>query len=65
MSPRRAKSTSSNADHFFTNQLMGETPPSFSTMERLYVLSAQVYALRPWNLVDESRARSYSGFCDR
>ena len=54
MSPRRAKSTSSEDDHFFTNQLIGETPPSFSTLERLYSLSAQLYALRPWHLLDES-----------
>jgi hypothetical protein len=53
MSPRRAKSTGSNASHFFTDQLMGETPPSFAAMERLYALSAKVYALRPWEVLED------------
>jgi hypothetical protein len=54
MPPRRANPTSNQDDHFFTNQLIGETPPSFSTLERLYLLSARLYELRPWDLVDES-----------
>jgi hypothetical protein len=53
MSPRRPKSTGSNASHFFTDQLMGETPPSLPTMERLYALSAKIYELRPWELLEE------------
>ena len=53
MSPRRTKSTGSNASHFFSDQLMGESPPSYSTMESLYALSAEVYALRPWEVLEE------------
>jgi hypothetical protein len=53
--PRRsANSAKSNPDRFFVKELLGETPPSFSTLEELYKLAARLYALRPWHVIDES-----------
>jgi hypothetical protein len=54
MPRRRANSASGNSDRFFTEKLLGETPPSFSTMEELYGLAAKLCALRPWHVLDES-----------
>jgi hypothetical protein len=54
MSRRRAKSAGSKPDQFFTKELLGETPPSFSTMERLYRLAVKLYTLRPWYVLAES-----------
>jgi hypothetical protein len=55
MSQRRLKSGSSRKpDQFFVKELSGETPPSFSTMERLYRLAMELYILRPWDLLDET-----------
>jgi len=36
-------------------ELAGETPPSFSAMERLYGLASKLYGLRPWLVLDESQ----------
>lgn len=55
MSPRRANPVVHDSDAFFTNQLAGETPPSLSTLKKLYALSADLYALRPWELVQETQ----------
>ena len=53
--PRRSvNSASDNRDRFFTGKLLGETPPSFSTMEELYGLATKLHALRPWHVLDES-----------
>src|ERR1035438_6131740 len=41
-------------DRCFVRELAGETPPSFSAMERLYGLASKLYGLRPWQLLDES-----------
>jgi hypothetical protein len=49
-----ASSTSSKPDQFFTNELIGETPPSYSTMHRLYELATQLFTLSPWHLLDET-----------
>src|ERR1700722_12453577 len=49
-----ASSTSSKPDQFFTNELIGETPPSYSTMKRLYELATQLFTLSPWHLLDET-----------
>jgi hypothetical protein len=49
-----ASSTSSKPDQFFTNELIGETPPSYSTMQRLYELATQLFTLSPWHLLDET-----------
>jgi hypothetical protein len=54
MPRQRANSASGNPDRFFGKELLGETPPSFSTMERLYGLAAKLYALSPWHVLDES-----------
>lgn len=54
MPRQRANSASGNPDRFFVKELLGETPPSFSTMDRLYGLAAKLYALRPWHVLDEN-----------
>jgi hypothetical protein len=54
MPRRRANSASGNPDRFFTEKLLGETSPSFSTMEELHGLATKLYALRPWHVLDES-----------
>jgi hypothetical protein len=41
-------------DQFFTNELVGETPPSYSTMQRLYDLALELIPLQPWHVLDES-----------
>ena len=53
--PRRgANSVSSKPDQFFVKELLGETPPSYSTMEGLYRLAVKLYALSPWRVLDET-----------
>lgn len=53
--PRRSPNPAySNPTQFFTKELSGETPPSLSTMERLYGLASELFAQRPWHLLDES-----------
>jgi hypothetical protein len=42
-------------DRCFVRELAGETPPTFSAMERLYGLASKLYGLRPWQLLDESQ----------
>jgi hypothetical protein len=37
--------------HFFKAQLVGEEPLTWQTAEKLYNLSAQIYALKPWTLL--------------
>lgn len=37
--------------HFFKAQLAGEEPLTWQTAERLYKLSAEIYALKPWTLL--------------
>jgi hypothetical protein len=48
-------STSADQEHFFAKELPGETPPSFSTMEILYGLSAKLYAMSPWHVLEEDK----------
>jgi hypothetical protein len=54
MSRRVAKGASTIPDQFFTNELVGETPPSYSTMQRLYDVALELIPLRPWDVLDES-----------
>ena len=37
----------------FVNELRGENPPSFATMKNLYAMAGELFALRPWDLLDE------------
>lgn len=55
MPKRNTKSASSSQSQFFEKELLGETPPSFSTLENLYGLATELYALRPWRLVNENQ----------
>jgi hypothetical protein len=54
MAKRHVDSVSENPVHFFSKELSGETPPAFSTLQTLYGLAAKLYALRPWDFLDES-----------
>ena len=49
-----ASSNNSKPDQFFTNELIGEIPPSYSTMHRLYELATQLFTLSPWHVLDET-----------
>jgi hypothetical protein len=55
MTKRRTDSTSSKPAQCFVRELAGEIPPTFSLLERLYGLASELYALRPWHLLDESQ----------
>jgi len=55
MPKKRAGSAAILSDRCFVRELAGETPPSFSAMERLYGLASKLYGLRPWQLLDESQ----------
>ncbi len=53
--PRRvANAAATIPDQFFTNELVGETPPSYSTMQRLYDVALELIPLQPWHVLDES-----------
>jgi hypothetical protein len=54
MPRQHTNSAGSNPSSFFVKELVDETPPSFSTMERLYKLASILYTLRPWHLLDEN-----------
>jgi hypothetical protein len=54
MPRREANSASSKPDQFFAKELAGETPPSYSTMERLYRLAVKLYTLSPWDVLNET-----------
>ena len=54
MAKRREQSAGESPDQFFTKELSGEIPPSFSTMKTLYGLASELYGLRPWLVLDES-----------
>ena len=55
MPKKRAGSAAVLSDRCFVRELVGETPPTFSSMERLYGLASKLYGLRPWQLLDESQ----------
>ena len=55
MPKKRAGSAAVPLDRCFVRELAGETPPTFSAMEKLYGLATQLYGLRPWQLLDESQ----------
>ena len=55
MPKKRSGSSVVVPDRCFVRELAGETPPSLSTMERLYGLASELYGLRPWRLIDESQ----------
>jgi hypothetical protein len=54
MPMRHATAVSGRSDHFFVKELSGENPPSFRTLESLYRLASQLYAMRAWNVISES-----------
>jgi hypothetical protein len=53
LTKRHANSAGDHPHQFFAKELLGETPPSFATMEDLYGLAAEMYALRPWHVLAE------------
>ena len=55
MASKRIASVPVPPEQCFVKELAGETPPSFQTMERLYGLASDLYALRPWRVLDEDQ----------
>jgi len=55
MPANTATSASTHPDHCFVKELAGENPPSFAALQNLYEQASQLYAQRPWNLLDESQ----------
>jgi hypothetical protein len=53
MPKKRTASAPVPPERCFVKELAGETPPSFSTMERLYGLASELYGLRPWRVLNE------------
>jgi len=53
MDKKRTASDPVPPQRCFAKELAGEIPPSFSTMERLYLLASDLYGLRPWQVLDE------------
>jgi hypothetical protein len=53
MPKKRIVSAPVPPEQCFAKELAGETPPSFSAMERLYRLAADLFGLRPWQVLDE------------
>jgi hypothetical protein len=39
----------------FVDELHGENPPSFATMKHLYEQAGELFALRPWDLLNEGQ----------
>ena len=55
MSKKRAAFRHVPTDLWFVEELAGETPPSFAAMQRLYRLASDLFALLPWQVLDESQ----------
>lgn len=41
--------------HCFAKELSGENPPSFQAMQRLYELATELFALRPWEMLEDDQ----------
>jgi len=55
MPKKRTDSSAALPCIWFAKELKGETPPSFTTMEKLYGLAFDLYGLHPWRLLNESQ----------
>ena len=55
MPKNRAASHQTPPELCFVEELAGETPPSFSTMQRLYGLACELFGLLPWQTLGESQ----------
>jgi hypothetical protein len=55
MPKKLPKPSAALSDRWFAKELKGETPPSFTTMEKLYGLACDLYGLHPWRLLNESQ----------
>jgi hypothetical protein len=53
MPKKRIVSAPVPPEQCFVKELAGETPPSFTAMERLYRLAADLFGLHPWRVLDE------------
>jgi hypothetical protein len=52
--PNRSPAPAAPQPEFcFVNELRGENPPSFATMMNLYAMAGELFALRPWDLLEE------------
>ncbi len=55
MAAPRTRPSHVHQDHSFIKELPGENPPSFSALQKLYESSTQLWQLRPWELINDSR----------
>lgn len=55
MPARKAAPIDVRPDSCFVAELPGENPPSFSELQKLYGLATELFALRPWQLLDDSQ----------
>jgi hypothetical protein len=54
--PKRIPATPAQSPEFcFANELRGENPPTFTTMKKLHAMAGELFALRPWDLMDENQ----------
>jgi hypothetical protein len=53
MPKKQTASVAEPQQQWFVKELAGETPPSFEIMQDLYTLSANLYSLRFWDLLDD------------
>jgi len=55
MPARKATPVDAHPDLCFVAELPGENPPLFSELQKLYGLAAELFALQPWKLLDDSQ----------
>jgi hypothetical protein len=55
MPARKAAPIDAHPDRCFVAELPGENPPLFSELQKLYGLAAELFALQPWDLLDDSQ----------
>ena len=54
--PRKpVQSTSAPRSRFFERELAGEVAPTLSELRMLYILATELFALQPWEFVDETQ----------
>jgi hypothetical protein len=55
MPARKATPVHAHPDRCFVAELPGENPPLFSELQKLYGLATELFALRPWQLLEDSQ----------
>jgi hypothetical protein len=55
MAKAKAELSSVPPQHCFVKELAGENPPAFSAMKKLYESSSALFALRPWEFMEDGK----------